>query len=121
MLNTTTGIISTDPKLLEAARAFCAQRNQIFTKVLLPSALPQIVTGLRLGVARGLTGVVVGELFGASAGLGFLILESGQTFDTATLFAAVLVLAGSGVFVIELFKILERHLAPWRGLPEGKP
>ena len=85
VINTATGIRSTDRVYLEAARSFCASRGQIFTKILIPSALPFIVAGLRLGIGRGLVGVVVGELFGARGGLGFLVLTSSQTFDTAGL------------------------------------
>jgi NitT/TauT family transport system permease protein len=114
VVNTTAGVRLVDRDLLDLARAFCANRTQTFTKVLLPAALPQVIGGLRLGVARGVVAVVVAELFGASAGLGFLILEAGQTFATATLFAAVLVLAGFGLALAEVFKIGERRLAPWR-------
>lgn len=87
---------------------------QIFTKVRFPAAVPFIVTGLRLGVARGLVGVVVAEMFGSSAGLGYRILVSGQSFDTASLFVGILVLAAAGVVSVELLKYVERRLAPWR-------
>jgi len=109
-----TGIEGTDRHLIEAARSFGARPMQIFAKVMLPSALPVIVTGLRLGLARGLVGVVVAELFGAKAGLGYLILYSAQTFDMAALFAGVLILAVAGVVSSEALKALERRLAPWR-------
>ena len=114
LLNTLTGIEGTDRHLIEAARSFGARPMQIFAKVMLPSALPVIVTGLRLGLARGLVGVVVAELFGAKAGLGYLILYSAQTFDMAALFAGVLILALAGVVSTEALKALERRLAPWR-------
>lgn len=114
LFNTQIGITTTSPELLEAARSFCASTIQIFTKVMLPSALPVIVAGLRLGLARGVVGVVVAELFGSRAGLGYLILVSGQVFDTANLFVGVLLLSASGVLGVEALKRLERHLAPWR-------
>lgn len=114
LINTATGIQATDPRLIEAARSFSANRLQIFTKVLLPSAVPFIIAGLRLGVGRGIVGVVVGELFGARAGLGFLILTTQQVFDMPALFLGVLLLAASGVLSVELLKILERRIAPWR-------
>ncbi|TMF67223.1 MAG: ABC transporter permease subunit [Chloroflexi bacterium] len=114
LLNTLTGIEGTDRHLIEAARSFGARPMQIFAKVMFPSALPVIVTGLRLGLARGLVGVVVAELFGAKAGLGYLILYSAQTFDMAALFAGVLILAVAGVVSSEALKALERRLAPWR-------
>ena len=114
VINTATGIRSTDQVYLEAARSFCASRNQIFTKVLIPSALPFIVAGLRLGVGRGLVGVVVGELFGARAGLGFLVLTSSQLFDTAGLWVGVFILAGTGILAVVILQKVERRLAPWR-------
>ena len=114
LVNTEVGVLSTDPHLIEAARSFGATRTQIFRKVLLPAALPFIIAGLRLGMARGLVGVVVAELFGAKAGLGFLILASSQVFDTASLFVGVLVLAIGGYLGVELLKWIETRLAPWR-------
>jgi NitT/TauT family transport system permease protein len=114
VINTTTGVRSTERVYIEAARSFCASRSQIFRKVLLPSALPFIVAGLRLGVGRGLIGVVVGELFGARAGLGYLIFTSSQQFDTAGVWLGVVILAGTGILSVVLIQKLERRLAPWR-------
>jgi NitT/TauT family transport system permease protein len=114
IINTISGLTTTDRHLIEAARSFGATAGQIQTKVRIPSALPFIIAGLRLGVARALVGVVVAELFGARAGLGFLILTSAQNFDTAALFVGVLVLAFTGVASVELLKWLEMRLAPWR-------
>jgi ABC-type nitrate/sulfonate/bicarbonate transport system permease component len=114
LVNTQAGIESADEKLVETARAFGAKRHQIFTKILLPSAVPFIVAGLRLGVGRGLVGVVVAELFGARAGLGYLITVSSSIFDMGALFAAVVILAGSGVLSNYALKIAEHKIAPWR-------
>jgi NitT/TauT family transport system permease protein len=114
ILNTTTGILSTEDSYLQVARSFGSNRQQVFRKILMPSALPFIVTGLRLAVGRGIVGVVVGEFFGSRAGLGFLILVSGQAFAMDRLLVAVLILAVSGVVVTDLIERLERRLAPWR-------
>ena len=114
IVNTQVGVRSTDPQLIEAARSFSATRWTIFRRVLLPAALPFIVAGLRLGVARGLVGVVVAELFGARAGLGYLIQTSAQVFRTAHLLVGVLVLAIAGYVGVELLKYVERRLAPYR-------
>jgi len=120
LLNAYVGLSTVDPGLIEAARSFGATTSQVFSKVRFPAALPFIVTGLRLGVARGLVGVVVAELFGAKAGLGYLILISAQTFDTAALFVGVLILAFSGVVAVEVLKWIERQLAPWRFQESGE-
>jgi NitT/TauT family transport system permease protein len=114
LVNTQAGVESTDEGLVETARAFSASQRQIFTKVLLPSAVPFIVAGLRLGIGRGLVGVVVAELFGARAGLGYLITVSSQIFDMGALFAATLTLAAAGMISTELIRVVERRIAPWR-------
>jgi len=114
IINTEAGIIHTDASLIEAARSFGATRLQIFTKVALPSAAPYILAGLRLGVGRGLIGVVVGELAGARAGLGFLINNASQVFNMPQLFAGVIVLALAGIIMTAFFQRLEIVLVPWK-------
>jgi ABC-type nitrate/sulfonate/bicarbonate transport system permease component len=114
LINTFTGIRSTDADLLEMVRSFSASRGQIFREVLLPSALPFILAGLRLAVGRGLIAVVVGELFFSQQGLGYLINLAGQSFDTALLFVGVLILAVAGVVVTGALQSLERCMMPWR-------
>ena len=114
LLNTLTGVRVVDPELVEAARSFGARRRDVFAKVLIPAAVPFIVAGLRLGVSRGIIGVVVGELLGATAGIGYMLYTAGQTFDTAGLFVGVLVIAAFGVSTDVALKWLEQRLAPWR-------
>ena len=114
IINTETGIKHTDPQLVEAARSFGATRTQIFAKVSLPSSLPYIIAGLRLGVGRGLIGVVIGELAGARGGLGFLINNASQVFNMPQLFASVIVLATAGIALTAAFQYLERVLVPWK-------
>jgi NitT/TauT family transport system permease protein len=114
VVNTYAGIASVEPGMIEVAHSFNASRAQILCKVLIPFSLPYIVTGLRLGVGRGLTGVVVGEFFFANAGLGFLVALAGQTFNTPLLFAGVLVFAVAGIALTGALKRLQNRLAPWR-------
>jgi NitT/TauT family transport system permease protein len=114
VINTSTGIRSTDRVYIEAARSFSATRAQIFTKVLIPSALPFIVAGLRLGIGRGLVGVVVGEFIGARAGLGYLIFRSSQAFQIDAMWVGVFLLAGTGVLAVIVLQKVERRMAPWR-------
>ena len=114
VINTATGIRSTEQIYIEAARSFSASRGQIFAKVLIPSALPFIVAGLRLGIGRGLVGVVVGEFIGARAGLGYLIFRSSQGFEIDAMWVGVFLLAGTGVLAVVLLQSVERRLAPWR-------
>lgn len=114
IINTEAGLRTTNPQLIETVRSFGANARQIFFKVSLPSALPFIFAGLKLGIGRGLIGVVVAELFGARAGLGQLISQSAETFDMPSLFAGVTLLAVAGIAMTSGFGWLERKLLPWR-------
>jgi ABC-type nitrate/sulfonate/bicarbonate transport system permease component len=114
VINTATGMRSTDHVYIEAARSFGASRAQIFSKVLIPSALPFIVAGLRLGIGRGLVGVVIGEFIGARAGLGYLIFRSSQAFQVDAMWVGVFMLAGTGVLAVIILQNVERRMAPWR-------
>jgi NitT/TauT family transport system permease protein len=117
IINTDAGIRNTDQHLVEAVRSFGASQWQIFTKVSLPGALPMILAGLRLGVGRGLIGVVVGELAGSRAGIGYIINNASQVFNMSQLFAGVILLSAAGIVLTALFGRLETVLAPWRGRP----
>lgn len=114
LINTYAGLANSDRDLIEVARSFGANQIQIFAKIRFPGALPFIVAGLRQGVARGLVGVVVAELFGSQSGLGYLILISGQQFDPAGLFVGILLFALAGIGVVEAVRFVERRIAPWR-------
>jgi NitT/TauT family transport system permease protein len=114
LVTTEVGLRSTDQSLVDAARSFNASKWQIFTTVTLPFALPFVVSGIRVAWARALVGIVVAEFFGSFAGFGFAILAAGQTFDTATLLAYVILLGAMGLIGSLFFEAIERRLAPWR-------
>lgn len=113
IINTEVGLRTTSPRLIEMLRSFGANRNQIFWKVSLPSAMPFVLAGLKLGIGRGLIGVVVAELFGSRAGLGQLISASADSFNMPNLFAAVIILASAGIAMTAGFSWLEKKLVPW--------
>ena len=114
LINTFAGLSNADRDLIEVAQSFRANKLQIFAKIQFPGALPFIVAGLRQGIARGLVGVVVAELFGSHSGLGYLILISGQQFDPPGLFVGILLFALAGIASVEAVKFVERRMAPWR-------
>jgi NitT/TauT family transport system permease protein len=114
LINTYTGVQNTDPDLLEAARSFGARSGQLFRYIMLPAALPYVVTGLRLGAAMAMVGTVFAELYTALSGLGYLMAQFGSSFQTAKYFVPVLVLALMGMLISEALKILERRLARWK-------
>jgi NitT/TauT family transport system permease protein len=112
-INTEAGLRTTSDRLIEMLRSFGATPRQVFFKVSLPSAVPFILAGLKLGIGRGLIGVVVAELFGSRAGLGRLISASADAFNMPDLFAGVLVLAVAGIVMTAGFTWLEAKLVPW--------
>lgn len=112
-INTEVGLRTTSERLIEMLRSFGASPRQIFFKVSLPSAMPFILAGLKLGIGRGLIGVVVAELFGSRAGLGRLISQSADAFNMPELFAGVVVLAAAGIVMTAGFTWLEGKLVPW--------
>jgi NitT/TauT family transport system permease protein len=114
LINTLVGLTTTERIWLDVARSLGASPKQLYLKVRMPAALPYVIAGLRLSVARALVGVVVAELFGARAGLGFLIIMSAQSFDTAAMFVGVIILAVAGVASVAALKWVERRMAPWR-------
>ncbi len=114
LINTRDGVKTTPANLLTAARSFGASEWQIFKSVVLPSTVPFILTGLRLGVGRALVSVMVGELYAATAGIGFMITVAGATFQTDKVFVGVLIFALSGMFLMEALSNVERRFDKWR-------
>jgi ABC-type nitrate/sulfonate/bicarbonate transport system permease component len=114
LVNTVAGVRNIDLDLLKAARAFCARDWQIFTTVALPFSVPFILTGVRQGVAHGLIGVIIGELFAGSEGIGYMISYAGQMFQTDTLLVGVVVVMIAGMVLTTLCERVRRHFQRWR-------
>jgi NitT/TauT family transport system permease protein len=114
LINTRDGVKTTPQNLLNAARSFGASEWMVFRSVVLPSTVPFILTGLRLGVGRAIVGVMVGELYAATAGIGFMITVAGATFQTDKVFVGVLIFALTGLFLVELLNRLEKRFDMWR-------
>jgi len=114
LINTRDGVKTTPANLLTAARSFGASEWQIFKSVVLPSTVPFILTGLRLAVGRALIGVMVGELYAATAGIGFMITVAGATFQTDKVFVGVLIFAISGMALTDLIDRYEARFDKWR-------
>ena len=114
LINARDGVKTTPLNLLNAAKSFGASEWMVFKTVVLPSTLPFILTGLRLGVGRAIVGVMVGELYAATAGIGFMITVAGATFQTDKVFVGVLIFALTGLISMELLTRLERRFDKWR-------
>jgi NitT/TauT family transport system permease protein len=114
VISTASGVRNVEAHFLDVAKAFGATRWQVVSKVLIPAGLPFVITGVRLAIGRAIVGVVIGELFGATAGLGYLIFTAGQTFDVPALFVGVICLAFAGVSLTWLLQWLERRVIRWK-------
>jgi len=114
LINARDGVKTTPYNLLTAARSFGASEWMVFKSVVLPSTIPFILSGLRLGLGRAIVGVMVGELYAATAGIGFMITVAGATFQTDKVFVGVLVFALTGMLGMELLTRVERRFDTWR-------
>lgn len=114
LLNVMAGVRTTDDQLLGAAKSFCATQGDLFRTIVLPATVPFIIVGLRQGLAHGLIGVVVGEFFAGSKGIGYLIGQAGTTFATDLLFACVIVIAFAGLSIAAVLQRIEQYFQSWR-------
>jgi NitT/TauT family transport system permease protein len=114
LINVITGVQSLDQQTITMARSFGASDFKIFRTVALPGSVPYIISGLRVGLGHALTGVVVGELYASSAGVGHLISVAGNTFETNLVFAGVVIIALFGLIANWILSLLENRFRGWR-------
>lgn len=114
LINTASGVRNVSNAFIDVGNAFAATEREIFTKIILPAALPYMMTGLRLGIGRAIIGMVVAEFFTAITGLGALIIKYGNQYDTASMFVPILVLMGLGVLLTSVIRRAEAWIAPWK-------
>jgi ABC-type nitrate/sulfonate/bicarbonate transport system permease component len=113
-LTTVHAVRQIDPLLLRAAQSLGAGRRQLFLRVILPAALPDILTGLRLGVALSFFVIVISEFIGAEQGLGFLINDGRNFFLVPQMLGAAILLGLLGYAGNALLRLLERRLLRWQ-------
>lgn len=114
LINTVTGVKAIDPVLIKAARDLGANQRQIFAKVVIPGALPNIFTGLRLGAGMALILVFITEIEATRAGLGFLLWESYQLLLVKQVFSCTIAFGVLGILSTWILQWAERALCPWR-------
>jgi NitT/TauT family transport system permease protein len=108
------GFSSVDRNLLDLMRSVHASQWEIFRRIRFPHALPQIFSGLKIGITLAVVGAVVGEWIAADNGLGYLLLQANTQLDSTLLFSALVLLVAMGVVLFIVVEILERVLLPWR-------
>jgi ABC-type nitrate/sulfonate/bicarbonate transport system permease component len=120
IINTWRGVQAVPKSLKEVGSAFGLSQPQIMWKIIVPGTLPHIMTGLRLGVGRAIIGIVVAEFFTAVGGLGGIIINAGNSFDTARMFVPIILILLWGVVLTWLVGIVERRLASWHLAMTGR-
>jgi NitT/TauT family transport system permease protein len=119
LVNTITGVRTVDADFIKVARSFGSSDRQLFLKVALPSSVPLLLAGLRLGLGHGLIGIVVGEMFGATQGLGYLISVAGARFQTDKVMVGIIIIAAAGLAMTWILRRIERRFERWRPRDRG--
>jgi NitT/TauT family transport system permease protein len=114
LYNTVEGARSIRPELIEVAKSFRSSEWALWREVMLPFTLPFIMTGVRQAIGRALVGMVAAEFFLSSTGLGQVIMTASQNFDTAGVFASILIIGLIGVGLTRLGRAIEDRFARWR-------
>jgi NitT/TauT family transport system permease protein len=115
---TVQGIRTVDRRYLDVARSFGASQWRLFASVVIPSTIPFIVAGLRLGIGRALTGVIVAELYAQTEGLGVMISRASAVLQVDRMLFGVFVFTLAGVLGVEALRRVERHIERWRPVRE---
>lgn len=114
VVTTFTGMQSVARRHLEITRSFGGSRWLTFRTVALPSTIPYILSGIRIGAGRGLVGVVSAELLSANQGLGFFISFNGTFLDTSRVMLGIVLFGVFGVIIGEVIRVAERRFEVWR-------
>jgi len=118
IFNAFAGVKSTDLLLINVIRSYGGSEKDLYLKVILPSTMPYIIAGARLAIGRGLVGIIVGEFYAASEGIGFAITQAGDTYRLPDMFVGIIILSLIAVGLTELMRKLELTVAPWRATDE---
>jgi NitT/TauT family transport system permease protein len=117
LINTQSGVKTSEARFVRVARSFSASKLKIFSSIILPGTVPFIFSGAKYGAGRALLGVVVGELYASTAGLGHMMAEAGNMFHTDIVFVGVLLFMAAGLIVVALLDAVERRFEEWRPQP----
>lgn len=114
IINTVTGVKNVDSHYLDIGKAFMATRFMVYRKIIAPYALPYIASGLRIALGRGIIAMIVAEFLTAITGLGGLIINYTNSFETAKAFAPVLIVAFLAIVLTTALQKIEQRLGRWR-------
>lgn len=113
VVNTVTGLKSSDPELLQLVRSMGAKQLQMLWKIRIPNALPHIFAGIKISATLAPVGAVIGEFVASNEGLGYVLIQAVGNLQTPLAFAAVFIISAFGIFIWYLAELLERLFIPW--------
>ncbi|HZP69902.1 MAG TPA: ABC transporter permease [Pseudolabrys sp.] len=119
-INTWLGVTAVPKTLIEVGKSFVAPDAVILRRIILPATLPYIMAGIRLAVGRAVVGMVIAEFFTTISGLGAVIINSANNFDTATMFVPIIILMTMAIGLNWLIGVVERWVAPWQAEISGR-
>jgi NitT/TauT family transport system permease protein len=119
-INTWLGVVAVPKTLIEVGKSFVAPDLVILRRIVLPATLPYIMAGVRLAVGRAVVAMVIAEFFTTISGLGAVIINSANNFDTATMFVPIIILMLMAVGLNWLIGWVERTVAPWQAEIAGR-
>jgi NitT/TauT family transport system permease protein len=119
-INTWLGVVAVPKTLIEVGKSFVAPDFVILRRIVLPATLPYIMAGIRLAVGRAVVAMVIAEFFTTISGLGAVIINSANNFDTATMFVPIIILMLMAVGLNWLIGFVERRVAPWQAEIAGR-
>jgi ABC-type nitrate/sulfonate/bicarbonate transport system permease component len=119
-INTWLGVTAVPKTLIEVGKSFVAPDSVILRRIILPATLPYIMAGIRLAVGRAVVAMVIAEFFTSISGLGAIIINSANNFDTATMFVPIVVLMVMAIGLNSLIGVVERWVAPWQAEIAGR-
>jgi NitT/TauT family transport system permease protein len=113
-INTWLGVKAVPKTLIEVGRSFVASDTTILRRIVLPATLPYIMAGIRLAIGRAVVAMVIAEFFTAISGLGAIIINAANSFDTATMFVPIVLLMAMAWGLNAVIGVVERRVAPWQ-------
>ncbi len=119
-INTWVGVTAVPKTLIEVGKSFVAPDHVILRRIVLPATLPYIMAGVRLAVGRAVVAMVIAEFFTTISGLGAIIINSANNFDTATMFVPIIILMVLAIGLNGLIGVVERRIAPWQAEIAGR-
>ncbi|UZW13402.1 ABC transporter permease [Clostridium pasteurianum] len=114
LLNTISGVKNVDPILIKSAKSMAASQLTVFTKVILPSAFPSIITGIRISATSSILVLIAAEMMGASSGIGYLLYDTQMKYQIPKMYASIVTMSLLGLIINYIIVAFEKRISRWK-------